>query len=153
MTVLVDPATGESLGIDVRNIGAGLPAAFSVPYAITDIQPNQDYVVTAEVGDEGQTWRNVAGVPVITNGNPKSGVQIVVTPVAVAPSPSPSANPESGAQRRTGSGSGTVGRQQPARDHHPDRGHRGARGVPHRPRPQLDRRVPATDDRRRGGDR
>ena len=79
MTVLVDPATGESLGIDVRNIGAGLPAAFSVPYAITDIQPNQDYVVTAEVGDEGQTWRNVAGVPVITNGNPKSGVQIVVT--------------------------------------------------------------------------
>jgi len=93
MTVLVDPATGESLGIDVRNIGAGLPAAFSVPYAITDIQPNQDYVVTAEVGDEGQTWRNVAGVPVITNGNPKSGVQIVVTPVAVAPSPSPSATP------------------------------------------------------------
>ena len=102
MTVLVDPATGESLGIDVRNVGAGLPAAFSVPYAIMDIRPNQDYVVTAEVGDEGQTWRNVAGVPVITNGNPKSGVQIVVTPVAVAapsasptptPSPAPSAAP------------------------------------------------------------
>lgn len=96
MTVLVDPATGESLGIDVRNIGDGLPAAFSVPYSITDIQPNKDYVVTAEVGDEGQTWRNVAGVPVITNGNPKSGVQIVVTPVAVAApsaSPAPTASP------------------------------------------------------------
>jgi hypothetical protein len=92
MTVLVDPATGESLGIDVRNVGAGLPVAFSVPYSLTDIQPTQDYVVTAEVGDAGATWRNVAGVPVITKGNPKTAVQIVVTPVVVA-TPSPSATP------------------------------------------------------------
>ncbi len=92
LTVLVDPASGQSLGIDVRNASQGLPVAFSVPYSITDIQPTQDYVVTAEVGDAGQTWRNVAGVPVITRGNPKTAVQIVVTPVVVA-TPTPSATP------------------------------------------------------------
>ena len=51
MAVLVDPATGASLGIDVRSVDQGLPVAFSIPYSITDIQPTADYVVTAEVGD------------------------------------------------------------------------------------------------------
>ena len=36
-------------------------------------------------GDE--TWRNTEGVPVITNGNSRSGIQVVVAEV-VAPSPS-----------------------------------------------------------------
>jgi hypothetical protein len=51
-------------------------------------------VVTAEVGDGDATWRNVAGVPVITKGNPKAGIQVVVTEV-VAPTPSatPTATP------------------------------------------------------------
>jgi len=92
MAVLVDPATGNSLGIDVRAVEAGLPVAFSVPYAITDIVPTNDYVVTAEVGDASSSWRNAAGVPVITKGNPKSGIQVVVTEVGVA-SPSPTARP------------------------------------------------------------
>ena len=92
MAILIDPTSGETLGIDAQNVVDGLPVAFSVPYAITDIQPTQDYVVTAEVGDDGQTWRNAAGVPVITNGNPKTAIQVVVTPVVVA-SPSPSASP------------------------------------------------------------
>ena len=94
MAVLVDPSTGESLGIDVRSVTDGLPVAFSVGYTITDIQPTQEYVVTAEVGDSASTWRNAAGVPVITNGNPKTGVQVVVTPVSIAsPSPSATASP------------------------------------------------------------
>jgi uncharacterized lipoprotein YbaY len=93
MTVLVDPSTGDSLGIQVQTVDDGLPVAFSVAYAIPDIKPDQDYVVTAEVGDDGSTWRNVAGVPVLTNGNPKSGVQVVVTPVVVAASPTPTVAP------------------------------------------------------------
>ncbi|MFL5643601.1 MAG: YbaY family lipoprotein, partial [Chloroflexota bacterium] len=98
MTVLVDPSTGDSLGIQVQTVDEGLPVGFSVAYAITDIKPDQDYVVTAEVGDEGVTWRNAAGVPVITNGNPKSGVQVVVTPVvAVAASPTVAAGPTASA--------------------------------------------------------
>lgn len=92
MAVLVDPSTGESLGIDVRSVTDGLPVAFSIGYTITDIQPTQDYVVTAEVGDGASTWRNAAGVPVITNGNPKTGIQVDVTAVSIA-SPSPSATP------------------------------------------------------------
>ena len=94
MAILIDPTTGDTLGIDAQNVVDGLPVAFSVPYALTDIQPTQDYVVTAEVGDDGQLWRNAAGVPVITNGNPKTAIQVVVTPVLVAsPSSSPSASP------------------------------------------------------------
>jgi uncharacterized lipoprotein YbaY len=88
MAVLVDPATGESLGIDVKSVTDGLPVAFSIGYTITDITPTDDYVVTAEVGAGTTMWRNVAGVPVITKGNPKAGIQVVVTAVA---SPSPSA--------------------------------------------------------------
>ena len=105
MAVLVDPATGASLGIDVQTVEEGLPVAFSVPYSLTDIQPTEDYVVTAEVGDEDATWRNAAGVPVITNGNPKTAVQVVVTEVSTPapsatpsprPAPSAAAEPESG---------------------------------------------------------
>ncbi len=110
MAVLVDPATGASLGIDVQTVEEGLPVAFSVPYSLTDIQPTEDYVVTAEVGDEDATWRNAAGVPVITNGNPKTAVQVVVTEVSTPapsatpsprPAPSAAAEPESG---RSGDG-------------------------------------------------
>jgi uncharacterized lipoprotein YbaY len=94
MAVLMDPSTGESLGIDVRTVDDGLPSAFSIGYTITDIAPNDDYVVTAEVGDGGAIWRNAAGVPVITNGNPKSGIEVVVAQVVAAgASPSPSASP------------------------------------------------------------
>lgn len=92
IAVLVDPATGDSLGMDVRPADEGLPVAFSVPYQINDIVPTNDYVVTAEVYDTAGTWRNAAGVPVITNGNPKTAIQVVVTEVVIA-SPSPSAAP------------------------------------------------------------
>ena len=96
MAVLVDPATGESLGIDVRRVDSGLPAAFAIGYTITEIVPTGQYVVTAEVGDNASIWRSAAGVPVITNGNPKSGIDVTVVQVAVAnasPSPSPSPSP------------------------------------------------------------
>jgi hypothetical protein len=78
---VVDPATGDSLGIDVQTVANGLPQAFAVPYIITDVDPAKDYVVTAEVVDSGQSWRNDAGVPVLTKGSPKTAVQVVVTPV------------------------------------------------------------------------
>jgi uncharacterized lipoprotein YbaY len=96
MAVLVDPDSGDSLGIDVRSVEAGLPVSFAIPYTITDIRPNNPYVVTAEVGDQGVVWQNMAGVPVITNGNPRSDVQVVVTevvPPTPSPTPSPTASP------------------------------------------------------------
>ena len=64
MAVLLDPATGESLGIDVRRADTGLPAAFAIRYTITDIVPTGHYVVTAEVGDERpRSGASAAGVP------------------------------------------------------------------------------------------
>jgi uncharacterized lipoprotein YbaY len=94
MAVLLDPATGDSLGNDVRSITAGLPVPFTIGFTVTDIVPTDSYVVTAEVGDGTSTWRNAGGVPVITNGNPKAGVQVPVTAVSVAsPSPAPTVSP------------------------------------------------------------
>jgi hypothetical protein len=108
MTVVVDPATGESLGIDVDTVAQGLPQAFAVPYLITDVDPANDYVVTSEVVDSGQSWRNDAGVPVLTKGNPKTAVQVVFTPVVFA-SPSPTVTPApSAAPEPTGRDSGNL---------------------------------------------
>jgi uncharacterized lipoprotein YbaY len=108
MTVVVDPATGDSLGIDVQTVANGLPQAFAVPYTITDVDPAKDYVVTAEVVDSGQSWRNDAGVPVLTKGNPKTAIQVVVTPVVFA-SPSPTVTPApSAAPGPTGRDSGNL---------------------------------------------
>ena len=95
MAVLVDPATGESLGIDVRDVGAGLPVAFSVPYAITDIQPEQglrrDRRGRRRGPDVAQCRRASRSSPRATR---RAGVQVVVTQVAVAaPSPSRHAGP------------------------------------------------------------
>jgi len=90
IAVIVDPATGSSLGISISAVNEGLPVAFSVPYSVPEIQPAADYVVTAEVNDTGATWRNVAGVPVLTKGNPKTAVQVVVTEVST---PAPTATP------------------------------------------------------------
>jgi uncharacterized lipoprotein YbaY len=92
MTVLVDPNNGDSLGMDVGLVDTGLPAPFSIPFAIPDIEKTNDYVVTAQVTDGTDYWRNAAGVPVITKGNPKAGVQVVVTEVA-APAPTPGQTP------------------------------------------------------------
>ena len=65
--------------------------------------------MTAEVGDEETTWRNAAGVPVITNGNPKTAVQVVVTEVSTpAPSATPSPRPAPSACRRRPDPAGPV---------------------------------------------
>ena len=61
MAVLVDPATGASLGIDVKTADQGLPVAFSIPYSLADIQPTADHVVTAEAGDSEMSWRKPPG--------------------------------------------------------------------------------------------
>ena len=93
VAVLLDPSTGESLGMDVQPTNGEVPVPFSVPFSLDTIDPAKDYVVTGEISDGAQTWANTTGVPVITKGNAISDVQVVVTAVA-APSPSPSPAPE-----------------------------------------------------------
>ena len=93
LAVIVDVDSGASLGVDLTH-PASLPAPFAIPFALSDIQSTGTYVVQAELTSGAQTWANAAGVPVITNGNPLSGVQVVVTAVAApTPSPTPTAEP------------------------------------------------------------
>jgi uncharacterized lipoprotein YbaY len=93
IAVLVDLESGASLGMDIRLTEGQLPVAFDVPFDLTGIDQARDYVIGAEVGDSsGTTWKNVAGVPVITKGNPTTGVQVVVTEV-LAPTPTATPSP------------------------------------------------------------
>ena len=90
VAILIDRSNGQTLGIDAQDAPQGLPVPFAIPYAISDITPANDFVVTAEVVNDTEAWRNTEGVPVITNGNPRSGIQVVVAKVvAASPSPSP----------------------------------------------------------------
>jgi uncharacterized lipoprotein YbaY len=93
VSVLIDVDTGLSLGVDLT-YPTSLPAPFAVPFAVSDLQEDGTYVVQAELTSGNTSYANAAGVPVITNGHPLSGVQVVVSEVAVAsPSPSPSPVP------------------------------------------------------------
>ncbi len=93
VSVLIDVDTGLSLGVDLTR-PTQLPAPFAIPFAVSDLQEGGTYVVQAELtSGAALTYTNAAGVPVITNGHPLSGVQVVVAEVAT-PAPSPSATPE-----------------------------------------------------------
>jgi hypothetical protein len=93
VAVLIDPANGQSYGINTNPVASGEPTAFEVPFSVTAIDPAAAYVIDAWIADaEGTGWEAAAGVPVITDGNPKSDVQITVDPVA-APAPGPAPNP------------------------------------------------------------
>lgn len=91
VAVLIEPSTGESLGLDVNPTDGKLPVPFAVPFSLDSIDPTKAYVVTGEIVDGTTTWENRTGVPVLTNGNAISDVQVVVTQVSV-PSRSPGAS-------------------------------------------------------------
>ncbi|MDP9484034.1 MAG: YbaY family lipoprotein [Chloroflexota bacterium] len=94
VAVLVDPASGQSLGIDLLATVGTVPISFSVPFALAAIDPARDYLVGARLVDGDRTWQNEAGVPVITRGNPIADVQVVVAETrAVGPGPSPGPRP------------------------------------------------------------
>jgi uncharacterized lipoprotein YbaY len=93
VTVVVQPETGSVLGFDARpQGGATAPIDFSVPFNVTDVDPEARYVVFAEVTDGDRKWETVNPPAVITNGNPFTGVTVALAPAA-APEPSPSPTP------------------------------------------------------------
>ena len=91
VSVLIDVDSGLSLGVDLTR-PTKLPAPFAIPFSVSDLQEGGTYVVQSELTSGSATYANAAGVPVITNGHPISGVQVVVSEVAT-PTPSPSATP------------------------------------------------------------
>jgi uncharacterized lipoprotein YbaY len=87
VAVLIEPSTGSSIGIDVNPTNGTVPVPFAVPFSLDTIDQAKSYVVTGEIVDGTSTWENTTGVPVITNGNAISDVQVVVIPGAPSPTP------------------------------------------------------------------
>ena len=84
-TVLIDRASNENVGISVTPAPAGLPIPYSVPFDPGDIDDTAEYVVVAGIIEQDNRWANLDGVPVITNGNPFTDVDVPLTAVEPAP--------------------------------------------------------------------
>jgi len=92
--VVFDATSNAAVGMAVEPAPTGVPIDFSVPFDPAEINDTAEYVVVAGIVDEENRWANRDGVPVITNGNPLTGIVVPVT--AVEPSPSPEAGADSG---------------------------------------------------------
>jgi uncharacterized lipoprotein YbaY len=92
--VVFDATSNAAVGMAVEPAPTGVPIDFSVPFDPAEIDDTAEYVVVAGIVDEENRWANRDGVPVITNGNPLTGIVVPVT--AVEPSPSPEAGTDSG---------------------------------------------------------
>ena len=93
VTMVIQPDTGTVLGFDARpQPGATSPIPFSVPFNVADVDPEATYVVTSEVTDGERSWESSTQPPVITDGNPFSGVVVPLVAVAT-PTPAPTASP------------------------------------------------------------
>lgn len=78
----------------------GPPYAFTLPYDPAQIQDNLSYAVRATIRDGDQLlFTSTENIPVITRGNPTSGIQIRVSRVGGEPSTgtAPSTLPATGA--------------------------------------------------------
>ena len=107
IAVIVESQTGRTVGIHVRDSNGQLPIPFGIPYTITGIDQSMDYLVQAAINDGTDTeWQNLVGVPVITKGNPRSDVQVVVTEV-IKLVPVPTATPAPVASPGPDAGSGS----------------------------------------------
>src|SRR4029078_9092424 len=81
-----DLASDTSVGFDVNLEPIGVPIAFKVPFDPAKIDQNRDYVVTDGIFEARSRWVNDTGVPVITKGNPLSGITVPVAPPGAAAS-------------------------------------------------------------------
>jgi uncharacterized lipoprotein YbaY len=94
--VLFDATSNAEIGMTVVPAPIGVPIPFSVPFDPAEIDDTADYTVVAGIVEGDSRWANLDGVPVITNGNPFSGVTVTVSAVEPSPSPSPSPAADSG---------------------------------------------------------
>ncbi len=88
---LVQSSVGAPLAtITTQSInaeGRQVPIPFELAYDPATIDPTQTYLVVARILVNGElTYASQAGVPVITNGAPTQGVEVLVGPVMGGPS-------------------------------------------------------------------
>jgi uncharacterized lipoprotein YbaY len=92
---LVRIDTGEIVGIDTSVSPGSVPIPFLLAFDPATIDPNADYVVEAKIVSGETTWNSAVGVPVITNGNPLTGVTVSVAE-ETPPSPAPATSQQEG---------------------------------------------------------
>ena len=93
MAFILDTSDGSVLGIQTGAIHGSNLVPFSVPFLTENVDSTKTYVVGATVFDDVNTYRSDPGVPVITNGNPFSGIQLTMVSVGPSPTPSPVPTP------------------------------------------------------------
>ena len=94
MSWIVDESTASILAFEQRLAGTDEPIPFAIPFAVADLDREAPYVVNAAVFDGDSSWTTEAAVPVITEGNPFTDVDLVVSPEPTpTPSPTPSPTP------------------------------------------------------------
>ncbi len=94
VAVLMNVRTDQPVGFDANADPTAVPIGFGVGFDPATIDSNTDYVVIAGVVNGARRWTNTTGVPVITKGNPLSGITVAVAE-AVPPAPSPTPVPGS----------------------------------------------------------
>jgi uncharacterized lipoprotein YbaY len=87
-SLVIDVNTGATIGFQLISPAGNVPIPYSVPYDPGTITQDASYVARGSVWDGTTLWNSPAGVPVITNDNPKSDVVLTVVPAVPAPAPS-----------------------------------------------------------------
>ena len=91
-SLIIDVNTGATIGFQLISPTGNTPIPYSVPFDPSTIKQNASYVARGSVWDGTTLWNTPAGVPVITNDNPKSNVLLTVVPaVTTSASPQPAA--------------------------------------------------------------
>ena len=84
-SLVIDVNTGATIGFQLISPAGNVPIPYSVPYDPSMITQNAAYVARGSVWDGTTLWNSPAGVPVITNDNPKSNVVLTVVPAVPVP--------------------------------------------------------------------
>ena len=82
-SILIDTATGQTVGFQMIEPITAEPIPFSAPFNPSAIDQSATYIARGSVWTGTTLWNTPTGVPVITNGNPKSGVVLTVVASSV----------------------------------------------------------------------
>jgi hypothetical protein len=93
MAVVLDKDGESVLGLISGPIYGSTFVGFEVPFLVADVDRGATYVAVGAVFDDTRTFHSPGGVPVITNGNPYSGIELPMIAAGPTATPTPSATP------------------------------------------------------------
>jgi uncharacterized lipoprotein YbaY len=101
VVIVTDVDAGETLGFQLISPVGASPIAFGVPWDPRSASRDAPYVLRAWVWDGAAWWASSEDPPVITNGNPTSGITLPVNR-SITPPPAPDTLPESSGRSNVG---------------------------------------------------